>query len=88
MNKFTAKQRITQVIADNFVHVESTDDYVPIFNTVKNTVDNVEKLLLDLVDRIYEEEFPLCKRCLIAMAKREEKLNDHQWCIKNYCWFY
>ena len=79
MDRFTAKQRVTQLIAHNFIHVESTDDYVHTFNTLKNTVDNVEELLLDLIDKIYKEKEPsLCKRCLIAMARREEKLNDYQ----------
>ena len=55
MDKFTAKQRVTQLIAHNFIHVESTDDYVHTFNTLKNTVDNVEELLLDLIDKIYNE---------------------------------
>jgi hypothetical protein len=55
MDKFTAKHRVTQLIADNFIHIESTNDYIPTFNTLKNTVDNVEELLLDLIDRIYKE---------------------------------
>lgn len=79
MDKFTAKQRVTQLIAHNFIHVESTDDYTPMNYNLKNTVDNLEELLLDLIDRIYKEEEPtLCKRCLIAMARRKEKLNDYQ----------
>ena len=55
MDKFTAKQRVTQLIAHNFIHVESTDDYKPMNYNLKNTVDNVEELLLDLIDRIYKE---------------------------------
>ena len=79
MDKFTAKHRVTQLIADNFIHIESTNDYTPMHYNLKNTVDNVEELLLDLIDRIYKEEAPtLCKRCLIAMARRKEKLNDYQ----------
>ena len=55
MDKFTAKHRVTQLIADNFIHVESTNDYIPTFNNLKNTVDNVEELLLGLIDKIYKE---------------------------------
>ena len=46
MDKFTAKQRVTQLIAHNFIHVESTDDYTPMNYNLKNTVDNVEELEL------------------------------------------
>ena len=55
MDKFTAKHRVTQLIADNFINIESTNDYTPMHYNLKNTVDNVEELLLDLIDRIYKE---------------------------------
>tara|TARA_R100001460_G_scaffold44048_2_gene80566 strand:+ start:5341 stop:5520 length:180 start_codon:yes stop_codon:yes gene_type:complete len=55
MHRFTAKQKVTQMIADNFIHVESTDDYTPMHYNLKNTIDNVEVLLLDLIDKIYKE---------------------------------
>ena len=55
MNRMTAKQRVTQLIADNFIHIESTNDYTPMHYNLKNTVDNVEELLLDLIDRIYKD---------------------------------
>ena len=55
MNRMTAKQSVTQLIADNFIHIESTNDYTPMHYNLKNTVDNVEELLLDLIDRIYKD---------------------------------
>ena len=49
-----AKHRVTQLIAHNFIHIESTDDYMPIGKNLKDTVDKLEEILLSVVDDIYE----------------------------------
>jgi|TARA_R100001086_G_C11629298_1_gene201151 hypothetical protein len=54
MNRHSAKHRVTQLIAHNFIHIEDTDDYAPIGKNLKDTVDKLEEILLSVVDDVYD----------------------------------